>query len=218
MRRLAPLILWALACSAAAAADVSGRVSTAADGVNVVPLAEGSVIEVVLTTSGGEQVRTFAARDGAFALAGVPAGRHVVSAYNSRFVFPEVHVDVTASGVQAAALVFNGAPIPASPLVIRPAGVAQYYEARKAVDVVGFIKTPYGLMIAFSVFAMVVMPMMKVDPEEYREAMSSLRGGDGGGAVEQSGGGGRSGGGGARSGGGMQPTGAGAQRRQIRDR
>lgn len=40
--------------------------------------------------------------------------------------------------------------------------MAQYYEARRPVDVIGFLKTPYGLMIGFSVFAMVVMPMMKV--------------------------------------------------------
>lgn len=35
------------------------------------------------------QLRTFAARDGSFALRDVPPGRHVVSAYNTRFVYPE---------------------------------------------------------------------------------------------------------------------------------
>jgi hypothetical protein len=40
----------------------------------------------------------------------------------------------------------------------------------------GFIKSPYGLMICFMLFAIFVFPMLKVDPEEYKEAMASLRG------------------------------------------
>ena len=30
------------------------------------------------------------------------------------------------------------------------------------------LKTPYGIMLAFGAFALVVMPLLKVDPEEYK--------------------------------------------------
>jgi hypothetical protein len=40
--------------------------------------------------------------------------------------------------------------------------MAQYYEPRKPLDIRGIVMSPYGLMIGFSVFIMVVMPMMKV--------------------------------------------------------
>jgi hypothetical protein len=39
------------------------------------------------------------------------------------------------------------------------------------------IKSPYGLMFGFMLFGIFVFPMLKVDPEEYQEAMSALRGG-----------------------------------------
>jgi hypothetical protein len=35
-------------------------------------------------------------------------------------------------------------------------------QKRKPVDVMSLIKSPYGLMIAFSLFIIVVMPKMKV--------------------------------------------------------
>lgn len=50
------------------------------------------------------------------------------------------------------------------------------HQVRKPLDVWGFIKSPYGLMICFMLFAIFVFPMLKVDPEEYKEAMASLRG------------------------------------------
>jgi ER membrane protein complex subunit 7 len=48
------------------------------------------------------------------------------------------------------------------PLVLRPAGEMSYFEKRKPVDLWAFIKSPYGLMIAFSLFIIVVMPQLKV--------------------------------------------------------
>jgi hypothetical protein len=51
-------------------------------------------------------------------------------------------------------------------------------QMRKPLDVWLFIKSPYGLMIGFMVFGMFVFPLLRVDPEEYREAMAQLRGED----------------------------------------
>lgn len=47
---------------------------------------------------------------------------------------------------------------------------------RKKLDAWSFVKSPYGLMIGFMLFGIFVFPMLKVDQEEYREAMASLRG------------------------------------------
>lgn len=53
-------------------------------------------------------------------------------------------------------------------------------QLRKPVDVWSFIKSPYGLMIGFMVFGIFVFPMLKVDPDEYKEAMAQRRGEQGG--------------------------------------
>jgi len=47
-------------------------------------------------------------------------------------------------------------------LLVRPIALAIYFEQRKPVDVWSFIKSPYGLMIGFMVFGIVVFPMLKV--------------------------------------------------------
>lgn len=48
---------------------------------------------------------------------------------------------------------------------------------RKPFDLWSMIKSPYGLMFGFMLFGIFVFPMLKVDPEEYQEAMAALRGG-----------------------------------------
>ena len=48
------------------------------------------------------------------------------------------------------------------PLVIRPMGELQYYDKRAPVDIWSFVKSPYGIMIVFSVFIIFIFPMMKV--------------------------------------------------------
>lgn len=42
-------------------------------------------------------------------------------------------------------------------------------QKRQGFDVVAWLKTPYGLMFAFMVVSLVVMPALKVDPEEYQQ-------------------------------------------------
>jgi hypothetical protein len=55
------------------------------------------------------------------------------------------------------------------PLRIPVLGMVQYFEQRQGFNIMAFIKTPYGMMMAFMVFSLVVMPMLKVDPEEYSQ-------------------------------------------------
>lgn len=78
------------------------------------------------------------------------------------------------------------------PLTLRPAMEAAYYEKRKPFDAWSFIKSPYGIMIVFSLFAIVVFPRLKMDPEDYKEMQDAMKvqGGPGaGGAAGAIGGG-----------------------------
>lgn len=64
------------------------------------------------------------------------------------------------------------------PCVAVPVGVsAACPQMRKPLDLWSMIKSPYGLMFGFMLFGIFVFPMLKVDPEEYEEAMAALRGG-----------------------------------------
>jgi hypothetical protein len=62
----------------------------AVDGFNIVSLKPGTVTELLVTSSSGEQLRTFADRDGWFTLADVAPGAYVVTVNNPMFVYPEV--------------------------------------------------------------------------------------------------------------------------------
>lgn len=61
------------------------------------------------------------------------------------------------------------------PLRIPVLSMVQYFEQRQGFNVMSFIKTPYGMMIAFMVFSLLIMPMLKVDPEEYQEMMEEKK-------------------------------------------
>jgi len=79
---------------------------------------------------------------------------------------------------------FGRAPLPVQPaLLLGPVAVAGYYERRAPLDIMGFVKTPYGIMIGFSLVFMVLMPMLKVDPAEMEEYRASQAAGSGGNAV-----------------------------------
>lgn len=62
----------------------------AVDGFNVVALKPGTVTELLLTDSEGQQLRTFADKEGWFTLHDVNPGTYVLTTYNPMFVYPEV--------------------------------------------------------------------------------------------------------------------------------
>jgi hypothetical protein len=172
--------------------------------------ASAAAVEVTLTSRDGRRAaRTFADRDGWFAFADVPllpppttpppssssssAADYLLSVSHPDYLYPDVALQVSAKGVTRAMFAQNRAAIPAHPyLVVPPVSALQYYEQRRPVDVMGMVKSPYGLMVVFMLFSIFVMPMLKVDPEEYREAMDSLTG-RGSGSGEGGAGGGGSG-------------------------
>lgn len=73
----------------------------AVDGFNVLALKPGTVTELLLTDSAGQQQRTFADKDGWFTVLDVAPGSYVLTTYNPMFVYPEVSVGATAAAVHA---------------------------------------------------------------------------------------------------------------------
>eukprot|EP00798_Chlamydomonas_sp_ICE-L_P009918 gene9918-7787_t len=137
---------------------------------------------VVLHTSEGEEKRAFCDSDGSFEFSGVTPGSHMAQAHLIGHYFPEVRLDVSpkAGLVRASFLPPNDkqlGTLNASPLVLHSLGELQYFEKRKPIDIVSILKSPYGIMIAISLFAIIIFPKMKVDPEEYKEFQQTIHGG-----------------------------------------
>lgn len=131
--------------------------------------------KVYIQTSTGQTLHAFCDKDGWFTFYHVPPGSHMLNADLVGYIFPEVRVDMSSkNGLIRAAYAFNKQQTLSSPLVLVPAAVAQYYEKRKPFDVWSFVKSPYGIMICISVFAIFVFPKMKVDPEEYKQLQTEL--------------------------------------------
>ena len=61
------------------------------------------------------------------------------------------------------------------PLKVPAMGFVSYFEERQPFNIIGYLKTPYGAMIAFMIGSMVLMPMLKVDPEEYKEMVEEKK-------------------------------------------
>jgi hypothetical protein len=64
-------------------------------------LKPGTVTELLLTDSAGQQQRTFADKEGWFNMLDVAPGSYVLTTYNPMFVYPEVSMRATAAAVQA---------------------------------------------------------------------------------------------------------------------
>lgn len=43
-------------------------------------------------------------------------------------------------------------------------------QVRRPFNLWGLIKSPYGIMIGMMVIGIMIFPMLKLDPEEYRQA------------------------------------------------
>lgn len=137
---------------------------------------KGSKIKLVLSVNGGSQLQAFPTIDGSFTFPSVPAGTHMLDVISVDLLFPQVRLDVDGStGKVSGAYANNPMQGLPSPLVLRPLAKADYYEKHPPFNLQGIIMSPYGLMIGFAIFAIVVMPMLKVDPNEYKELMGDKK-------------------------------------------
>jgi len=126
---------------------------------------------------------------GTFRFDDVEDGVHVLDVVASPLVFSSVAVTV-AGGVVKEALASDvgNAPLPVDKeegIWMVPLRVHSFFEQRGKFSLWAFVKTPYGAMICFALFSLVVMPYLKVDPEEYRQMkreLAQMTGGDAGAA------------------------------------
>jgi hypothetical protein len=187
------------------------------------PVAEVSpaAITLTLTPHGSGTPRTARPRasDGTFFFPSLPAGSHLLTVDAPGLAYPPLWVWVREAGadgagggdegaggggggspaaltVEAAAADAPTRLLPTSPLVVRPAARASPFDERARFDPVAFLKTPYGLMVLFVAFAVLVLPRLRIDPEEYEELMAEAREQRAARERERVGGGGGGGGGG----------------------
>ncbi|KAG2491921.1 hypothetical protein HYH03_009656 [Edaphochlamys debaryana] len=170
---LAALCLGLLAVLGLASADepfeVAGRVI-------IPPTYSHATTELILRTQSGEEIRSYVDSDGSFAFRDLPPGIHTLQPFHLKLVYPEFRLEISRKGtLTRASLSHNRQMVLQAPLVLRPAMEAAYYEKRKPFDLWGFVKSPYGLMIMFSLFAIIVFPRMKMDPEDYKEMQEAMR-------------------------------------------
>jgi len=107
------------------------------------------------------------------------------------YVFSAVKVTVENGVVkEALASEVGNVPLPVDQgLRMVPLRALQYFEQRGKFSLWAFVKTPYGAMIFFALFSVIVMPYLKVDPEEYRQMkreLAQMRG-DGKAAIDDGG-------------------------------
>lgn len=55
----------------------------------------------------------------------------------------------------------QASPIP-HPLLLRPIAGLEWFERRQPFSLMGFLKTPYGMMAGFMVFSLFILPRLKV--------------------------------------------------------
>ena len=173
---------------------------------------------MTLTPHGSGRPRTAHPRlsDGGFTFPSLPSGSHLLTVDAPGLAYPPVWVWVRpvaevgggvgdgqdqpaddAPLVVEAALADEPARFLAvSPaLALRPSARSSPFDERGRFDPVAFLKTPYGLLLAFVAFAVFALPRLRIDPDEYEELMAEAQeqratrgqggGGDGGGGGQR---------------------------------
>lgn len=136
------------------------------------------MVELILNTEQGQELKAFCDLGGSFLLQAVPPGNHLLNVYGVGYQFAEVNLEVNDRvGLVRAVYVYNKQALSGSSLTIRPVGVVSYLEKRAPVDVLALLKSPMGLITMFILFAVVVLPRLKIDPEELREYQEQMGGG-----------------------------------------
>jgi hypothetical protein len=150
------------------------------------PHAAGVRLTLTPTDGAHPPVHAWATVGGAFAFHAPPAGPAALDASAPGLLFPRIALEVPAAESAPLRAWYADAPgageLPTSPgLRLRAAGRAEHYESTPPFNVVAFLKTPYGMLLAFVVFAVFALPRMKIDPDELEELMGSRRAAEGGG-------------------------------------
>ena len=140
-----------------------------------------AAISVTLTPHGSAAPRstTPSLDDGAFTFRDLPAGSHLLEvtapglAYHPVWVWVKEGGDAeTATTIEAAYADAPARLLPTEPLALRPAARTSPFDMRATFDPVAFAKTPYGMLLLFVAFAVLVLPRLRIDPDEYEELLA----------------------------------------------
>jgi len=118
--------------------------------------------------------KVFPSEDGRFQFHGVQDGTHSLNVELIPFQFATIKIMKKGSAVKATASDVQDATVP-YPLKLSPLQVMSYFEQKQKFNLMKWVKTPYGIMIAFGVFSVILLPMLKVDPEEYRQMRETMK-------------------------------------------
>ncbi|KAG7670957.1 hypothetical protein Ndes2526B_g01278 [Nannochloris sp. 'desiccata'] len=177
MSKLIAIVILAAVWPSVSANAASGN-SRSVAGNLILPEGMHLPADVVVALRGidGNRVTTFARPDGTFNFHTVADGIYYVEVEALGYQFLSMKVVVKGTDIQISSpdVPNAGKDLP-YPLRIPVLSMVQYFEQRQGFNVMSFIKTPYGMMIAFMVFSLLIMPMLKVDPEEYQEMMEEKK-------------------------------------------
>lgn len=126
---------------------------------------------------------TWATVGGDFELYGAPAHASVsIDVSSPGLLFPRLALATGGDAIERAW--YADAPdaglLPTAPLTLRAVGKAAHFHEAPPFNLLAFLQTPYGMLLAFAAFAVFALPRMKLDPDELEELMSQARGGGGG--------------------------------------
>ncbi|KAI5451862.1 hypothetical protein NCC49_001164 [Naganishia albida] len=176
--RLIPLLSLIVASllSLVSAADIQG--SIAWNQHLTVQEVLASSTAVVLDTG---EYRTLIRRDGSFVLHDVKQGAYVLQVQSRTHIFDPIYITVTNSSIHLQPYNPSHTPLtPTSttsslpyPIQLVPLARIQYYEQPQGANIMGLLKNPMVLMLAFTGIMAFVMPKMlanmDLDPEEAKE-------------------------------------------------
>lgn len=139
-----------------------------------VSIPKDAYVTLFSPADGSRRRKVFPSEDGHFRFHGVPDGMHSLDIEAIPFMFPTIKIIKNGKEVKSTAADVHDAPVP-YPLKVSPLQVLSYFEQRQKFDIMKWLKTPYGIMIAFGLFSVVLLPLLKVDPEEYKQMREHLK-------------------------------------------
>eukprot|EP00245_Coleochaete_scutata_P007151 TRINITY_DN22253_c0_g1_i1.p1 TRINITY_DN22253_c0_g1~~TRINITY_DN22253_c0_g1_i1.p1 ORF type:complete len:217 (-),score=47.37 TRINITY_DN22253_c0_g1_i1:399-1001(-) len=132
-------------------------------------------VGVKIVLNGGERI-TYTRQDGSFAFHNVPPGVHLLEAVTLGYYFAPLRVAVNArSGQVRASYAEDQRRVLRESMVLEPEAPEEYFEKKEPFSLMGFVKSPFGLMLCFMTFVLIVLPQLKIDPEEMEKMQEELR-------------------------------------------
>lgn len=175
MRRCVLTLLAVVACwtaSAVSAVDLKGYTLMPRHATDE----QRASISVVVMDRKGNSKRAYCLPDGAFTVHGLEEGEYILEVAVIGWTFPPYNVKVSSQYHDGVRVTPLDSRVPLEPVVIlAPLSEAQYFAKRKPIDIRSYLFSPYGLMMVFGLFIILVAPNMKVDPEEMAKMQEEMK-------------------------------------------